>query len=280
MTLQHAFHRHPTRSALTVAILLAASAIPARAEDLPAALTAAAAQLGKPGTSTEMPCQTVSTRSGQAPPASTPDQFISVLPTDGYSSSTVGAYLDYSPAGGKPSPFVQALLEAGAIKAVPLAWGAWPAGATAASSGNPGTNGVAYLVTGPDRVLFTRPRTEGIMTPTPPGLPGGSYGVGRGNRPAEVWGSDTLCFRLVPDRVLEHSEPVAGNGVTDVVAVVLFHPELRPAWLADQRVIKVTRPMPAHIVQWLRFRNNGDGWRLIGPSGAVSAGRMRTVGNQ
>jgi len=227
-----------------------------------------------------MLCQTITTRSNQSPPASTADRFISVLPTEGYSGSTVGAYLDYSPLGGRPSPVMQALLEAGAVKAVPLAWGAWPAGATPASSGNPPPNGIAYVVTGPDRVLFTRPPTEGMMTPRPPGLPGGGYGAGRANSPPEVWGSDGLCFRLVPDRVLEHSVPVTGNGISEIVAVVLFHPERRPAWLADQRIIKVTRPVPAHVVQWLRFRNNGDGWRVLGPSGALSAGKMQVVGSQ
>ena len=134
------------------------------------------------------------------------------------------------------------------------------------------------MVTGPDRELFARPSSPHSLAASPPSVRGDGA-LDQDGPPPGVWATDRLCFNLVPERVLEHGIPaVHPNGITDVVAAVLFRPERRPAWLSDQKVIEAIHPnLAAHQVLWLAFRNDGKGWRYTNPSGLLSVGPTRLV---
>ena len=295
MTRLGRFSYRRRRACLAAAVaLLALGPKAAQADDLPATLVAAAAEFGK--AANERQCAFITGLSQHLPARGGPDTAISVAPTESYGPATVGAYLGDDLPGQTPPAFVQALVDAGVAKAVALTWmgrdrrtvapkpassslppefrGLMPQNLPPVQSmGAPeptGTRGVAFLVTGPDQVLFARPEQAGSsLTPVPPNLAGKTFE--QDARPAGVWGSDRLCWKLIPDRVLEYGDPVDhGNGLVDVTAAVLFHPERVPAWISDPRVIGAVRPpMPPQTVLWLDFRNAGDGWRYVRPGSMI-----------
>lgn len=228
------------------------------------------------------------------------EQRVTVSATAGYSPSTQGAYLGSGPADNAPPPFVQALLDAGAAARVPLAWvqgtremrAVMPplqgTGSPGAGGRRPGpayderrtvAKGEAYLVTGPDKVLFERAQ-QGMLLTSPPSIDGltapddGGAAADGGAPPPGVWPAGRICYTLVPERVLEHTDvQERANGISEVSAAVLFRTERMPAWASDPRVIAATRPnmLPWRVIPIL-FRNHGDGWRYAAPSNFLAVG--------
>ena len=224
---------------------------------------------------------------------------VAVPATAGYSPTTEGAYLGSGPAGWAPPPFVQALLDASVAVRVPLAWVQRTREVQAATpplrdAGSPGAGGrrpesayegrrtvaegEVYMVTGPDKVLFEKAR-QGTLATSPPGIdglvaPDEAGAAGGGTPPPGVWTTGRICYTLVPERVLEHTDvQERANGISEVSAAVLFRSERMPAWASDPRVIGVTS---ANMLPWrvipILFRNHGDGWRYAAPSNFLAIG--------
>lgn len=211
------------------------------------------------------------------------DRQVAVRSSDAYSPRTEGAYLGDGPVGAPAPPFVQALIDAGAAARVRLTWvrhvrtptpGAPSLQDTGTGRAMPAQNpppafrtqeesldGDAFIVTGPDRDLFSHDDAN-ALAPSPPAVATGGD-QGSASPPRAVWGTGRICYGLVPDRVLEYGDPEGhGNGVSEVSAAVLFHPRKVPAWIADPRVTASLRPvMLPDDVRVVTFRNDGDGWR-------------------
>ncbi len=254
----------------------------ARADDLPAQLVAASRLIpvGPNGRQTCISLQGLGNQGGkQVTPGSQLRTGDGVPP---YSAATRGAYLGNGPADAPAPPFVQALLDAGAARRVPLYWerhyrppamvvpqlqdlGTARPGQPAPAPPPPvdqviGFRADAYLVAGPDEDLFKRDPAD-LMGPEPPNLAAGPAGTDA--PPVGVWRASQVCYALIPDRVLEYTDvDKHDNGVSEVTAAVLFRPERVPAWISDPRVIDALRPnMKPLDVRILAFRNDGDGWR-------------------
>ena len=62
--------------------------------------------------------------------------------------------------------------------------------------------------------------------------------------------------------MLEYGDPVSGNGVSQVSALLAFRPERMPRWASDPRVAEsLSSPIRPIEFRLLSFRDDGDGWR-------------------
>lgn len=269
--------------AVAALALAAADAEPARAEDLPAALVAAARLIP---TDADEPwqrrvCLPIRIMGDDGPPI----MVGTVAASGAYSMATRGAFLGLGLADGVAPPFAQALLDAGAAERVRLEWferrilpftgvpmlqdaGAGP-GAPAPTPA-PREERVpmradAYMATGPDAArLAPDPNLFGPSLPqVETGGPPDAGGFPAAAAPPGVYTSSKFCYDLVPDRVLEYDEPTTNpNGRRHTIAAILFHPDRVPPWIADHRVIEAfQRWMRPDEVRMIGFSDYGDGRR-------------------
>lgn len=228
------------------------------------------------------------------------DRQVAVRSSGAYSPSTEGAYLGDGPVGVPAPLFVQALIDAGAAARIRLTWvrrvrtptlsvpSLQDTGAErAVPAQNPppasrtqeeSLDGDAFIVTGPDKDLFSHDDAN-ALAPSPPALATGDD-QGSALPPRAVWGTGHICYGVVPDRVLEYGDPEDhGNGMSEVSAAILFHPRKVPAWIADPRVTASLRTvMLPDDVRVVTFRNDGDGWRPTQyPTRPLFAGRTHIM---
>ncbi len=301
--------RRANAARLAILLVLAqpAAAAAALADDLPAQLLAASRAIPIQPDGRQVCIPLGGLANDLRPTAVLDDGSGSGGGSGGYSASTIGAYLGDGPAGAPAPPFVQALIDAGAAQRVPLRWtqhvrvptgyppqlmdtGTVP---SAAAPPRPAfedrelrSGGNAYIVTGPGRDLFGHPRFP-WLAPIPPAVAGaaGTAAAGPGSNPGApppgLWGSDRICYEIVPDRVLEYGDVIRmGNGFAEVGAAVLFRPARLPAWMSDPRVIEILTPTLRPLdVRMLAFRYDGESWRWM--PGAVSrfVGSTHIVGD-
>ena len=268
--------RHWSAQFVAAASLWAIVGSAAAARDLPAELLAAARAIpaGTPGHEVCLGFHTASefapTRAGgNGKPATRP-----------FTAVVRGAYLGGRAIGDPIPPFVQALLDAGAAERLHTTWVRHVQVPTmvvprmrdlgTASQPPPppleedrvvsgGTE--QYVVTGPDAVFF--PHDDDLLSPVPPAATdAGGLSPARGPAPPGVWRTGRVCYSLVADRVLEYGDPVSGNGVSQVSALLAFRPERMPRWASDPRVAEsLSQPIRPIEFRLLSFRDDGDGWR-------------------
>ena len=219
-----------------------------------------------------------------SPPVGIP--FVREIPgEDAYSIRTHGAYFGDGPPGPAP-PLVQALIDAGWVQALRFEYeqhrsarvGAPPAiqGARMLArtpEAAPGledqllaVTGEAWVATGPEQELFMSEATAFTPYPArivPLGKPADRYTPPDAALPPGVRWATRLCLTLRPDRVLEWGDlATLANGVREVSAFVLFHPEPLPAWAMDWRTWPPNgvQRIERDIVRLVSFRDDGDGW--------------------
>lgn len=288
---------------LTLAQPMVASA--AKADDLPAQLLAASRSIPVEPDGRKVCIAITGLANDLRIPAVLVGQSGAGGTSEGYSASTVGAYLGDSPAGAPAPPFVQALLDAGAARRIPLTWTQQmrvPTGyppqltdtgtvSSAAPPPRPAYAGLditfrgdAYIVGGEDKDLFAHVQND-FLAPTPPAVTSAAEAestaqeAASGARPRGVWGSSHVCYAIVPDRVLEYGEVVElGNGFKEVGAAVLFRPARVPGWVSDPRVIETLMPnMKPLDVRMLVFRFDGENWHWLPGGVARFPGRTHIV---
>lgn len=242
--------------AVAALALAAADAEPARAEDLPAALVAAARLIP---TDADEPwqrrvCLPIRIMGDDGPPI----MVGTVAASGAYSMATRGAFLGLGPADGVAPPFAQALLDAGAGPGA-------PAPTPAPREERVPMRADAYIATGPDAArLAPDPNLFGPSLPqVETGGPPDAGGFPAAAAPPGVYTSSKFCYDLVPDRVLEYDEPTTNpNGRRHTIAAILFHPDRVPPWIADHRVIEAfQRWMRPDEVRMIGFSDYGDGRR-------------------
>ena len=288
---------------LSIAMLLIQARSGARAADLPAELVAAAASI--PATDDGLRiCLQIEGLENVRGVSIVVDDPPDTEQADAYTSHTRGVYLgDGLP--GTPAPaFTQALIDAGAAGRLAMGWRERRIGRPAAlpilrdlgsTPGAPAPTGLspeyvvegrgeAYVVTGPDAVLFAHDESNWIAPVVPRLAPRGAGSAGTSFQdaapPRGVWSSTRLCYVLKPDRVLEYSDPVTKpNGLRQVTAAILFHPSLVPAWISSPGVIaSMPRRMAPDEIRFVTFRNDGDGWRPVTyPFSEVTTGKLHFV---
>ena len=273
-------------SSLALAVVTLPLAVPGtlRAAGLPDELVAAAALIPADG-DRRRACLPITGLHDQIPIA-TVRPAPAGSPGGGYGAATSGIWLGDGPVGVPPPPLVQAMLDAGAAEALPVTWverrrvpaaavprDAAPIGA-AGQPQQPGwevrdieMHGFAYVVSGPERDLW-RPVPTDFMTPKPlrvlDGIPDrNDIWSNHGEVPPGLKGATTICYSLLPDRVLEYEDPtLQANGLRELSAAVLFHPARMPRWASDYRTFDaMPRRIQPDVVMVLTFRWDGDGWR-------------------
>ena len=289
--------------ALPLAVLLGAAPA-ARAEDLLAALVAAAKLIpaADEGLHVCLPVEGLENVRGvsltvDAPPHGSDPHRV-------YTAASRGAYIGDGAPGVPAPPFPQALLDARAVERLELKWrerrigvytgvpvlrdtGSTP-GAPAPTKPPPDTiidgRGESYVGPGADAALFVHSDND-WLAPVPPKIvkrndPRGTAATMDAAVPPGLWNATRLCYVLQPDRVLEYGDPIAlRNGIRRITAAVLFHPSHVPSWIADPRVVAA---MPRHMipddVRFVTFRDDGDGWRPeTYPFAEVTVGRIHVV---
>lgn len=283
-------------SAVAALALAAADAEPARAEDLPAALVAAARLIP---TDLDEPwqrrvCLPIRMIMGDDGP---PIVVGTVADGGAYFLATRGAPLGVGPADGSAPPFARALLDAGAAERVRLEWFARRIGPftgvpvlwdTGTKPGAPPPTPPLREERGPmraDACIATGPDVARLVH-DPNAYLGGSLprvetgGTDAGSVPAAAtppgaFHPSKFCYDLVLDRMLEYDEPTANpNGRRQTVVVILFHPDRVPQWIADHQVIEsVQRWMRPDKVRTIGLSDYVDGWR---PDLSVWGARART----
>ncbi len=274
--------------AVTAAVAALASAAagagPARAEDLPAALAAAAGLI--PADDSGQTWQRRVCLPLRIVADDGPRIMVGTVAAGGaYSLASRGAFLGLGPADGVAPPFARALLDAGAAERVRLEWferrilpftGAPVLRDTGVGPGAPPPTPApreervpmradAYIATGPDAVrLAPGPDLFGPFLPrVETGGPPDANGFPAAAAPPGVYTLSKFCYDLVPDRVLEYDEPTTNpNGRRHTTAAILFHPDRVPPWIADHRVIEaLQRWMRLDEVRMIGLSDYGDGWR-------------------
>ncbi len=270
---------------LVVAMVLAATGGSASAGDLPALLLAAARLM--PATQEgSVKCYRLGDRgNGPRLPYAMGEHRTGVAGTAEYSASTVGAYLGAVSRGAPASPLVQALVDAGVARLIPLTWlqhtllpgqhaptqqdvEGTPASPRAAPADDRITSvdGDVFVVAGADQRLFPRPE-PGASSGSPPALDGSGAGpdfsADAQRPPAGVWEPDRMCFQYSAVRILEYGDPEQQpNGLLTISAAVLFQASGMPAWAMTYQVAAALPEYPLPFeVRFLSFRNDGDGWR-------------------
>ena len=297
--IQSVFTPAPFRISLAAAALLAGTAGGALADGLPGELLSAGARpeasegrarcyfLGALNDDIRFPYRMGDHRTGAAAAA-------------GYSADTVGAYLGEVPRGAAPTPVVQALLDLGVARRVPVTFvqhtrppgfrvpspedlAASASERAAPSRVEEGVSAVAadaFLVSGGDSTFFNH-ADAGSSSPGPPAMDGSGEGPDFSpdaqRPPVGVWKTDQICLSYAPKRILEYSDPAReANGTSTVGAAVLFAADPMPAWASDLRLATALRNPPLTFeVRFMAFRNDGDGWRPM-PFGDDSFLRGRT----
>ena len=268
----------------------------ARADDLPAQLLAASREIPVEPHGRQVCIPITGLANDLRTPSVLVDRGEVGGTSEGYSASTVGAYLGDGPTGAPAPPFVQALLDAGAARRIPMSWTQHlrvPTGyppqltdtGTVPSAAPPPRpayedrditfHGDAYIVGGEDAELFAHDRND-FLAPIPPAVASAAEAgstaqeAGSGAPPRGVWKSSRVCYEIVPGRTLEYGEVVElGNGFKEVGAAVLFHPTRVPTWISDPRVIDTLQPnMKPLDVRMLVFRFDGEAWHWL-PGGVA-----------
>ncbi len=283
-----ALRRPAARRLLAALAFLAGPAAAATAADLPADLLAAAARSNEASDERTRCYRLEGVVDEVRIPYAMGDHRTGVAGAAGYSAATVGAYLGSVPRGAQPSPFVQAMLDLGVAKRVPLAWiqhtrqpgfrvpsqrdlggngGPQPRAAPDAE-GVASAAGDAFLVEGEDSAFFNHAE-PGPLSAAPPAIDGSGSGMdfsADAQRPPDgVWRTDKLCLSYAPKRVLEYAAPERqANGTVTAAAAILFGAEPLPGWASTVRVATALRDHPLPFeVRFVGFRNDGDGWRTL-----------------
>jgi hypothetical protein len=237
--------------AVAALALAAADSEPARAEDLPAALVAAARLIPTDvdGPWRRRVCLPIRMIMGDDGPSI----VVGTVAAGGaYFLATRGALLGVGPADGSAPPFARALLDAGAAERVRLEW----------------FERRILPFTG---VPVLRDTGAGPGAPPPPPAPreervpmrADASGPPAAAAPPGAYTRSKPCYELVLDRVLEYEEPTTNpNGRRHTIAAILFHPDRVPPWIADHRVIETfQRWMRPDEVRMIGFSDHVDGWR-------------------
>lgn len=212
-----------------------------------------------------------------------------VEPGAAYNADTAGVLFGDGPRGITPTPFVQALMAAGAVRRVPVTWvvhTTHPGTPTAAQLGlhdlddssepKPSEalpanveattrfEGDLFLGSGPEIIgHFEIPPDErghiGAVS-IPPLL-------GTTSSPSGVTSASRYCYALAPQRVLEYGPlQTVEPGHQRITVAVLMTPEQVPGWASDPRVLEVFAPqfIRPQQVFLATFDNFGDGWKKFG----------------
>ncbi len=270
--------------AVAALALAAADAEPARAEDLPAALAAAARLIpaDDPGqTWQRRVCLALRIAADDGPRITVG----TVAAGGAYSMATRGAFFGLGPADGPAPPFARALLDAGAAERVRLEWferrilpftGVPMLEGADAGSGAPAPTPAprekrvpmpadACTATGPDAArLAPDPNLFGPSLPrVETGGPPDAGGFPAAAAPPGVCTPSRFCHDLVPDRVLGYDEPTTNpRSRRHTIAAIRFHRDRVLPWIADHRAIEASqRWMRPDEVRMIGFSDHGDGWR-------------------
>ncbi|MCH4091140.1 hypothetical protein [Acetobacter sp.] len=223
------------------------------------------------------------------------DQPRMALPAPGYDAGTKGVYFGGGPFGIQPGAFLQALMDAGVVRRVPVTIVTHThqpsAGASvfvplqdAAGGGIPAAPAQQFtdsddrmradLFIGTGRYadwFITNPSLRaGLMGVAPATTPRSvpvQDGSGKGVAPAGIAAPDGLCYPLEADRVLEYTDvrPI-GSRTGEITVAILMKPRDMPSWASDPRIFEALLDgpvLPEDVHVWT-FRNAGDGWRLAG----------------
>lgn len=217
------------------------------------------------------------------------------LPTPDYDANTAGAYFGGGPRGVTPSPFLQALMDAGVVRRVPVTIVTRTHQPTAAALGYvplqdtiggplpppptqqfedtesrmdadlfiaPG-DGAAWFIANPD----LRKGLMGIAPASTPRIVPVRDGSGNAAVPPGLVTPDGICYPLRADRVLEYTDAkTVGYKLREITVAILMKPRTMPGWVSDPRVFGALMGapvLPEDVRVWT-FRNAGDGWRLSG----------------
>ncbi|WP_367159811.1 hypothetical protein ABUE34_12160 [Kozakia baliensis] len=208
-----------------------------------------------------------------------------VEPGAAYNAGTTGV----GPRGMEPTPFVQALMAAGAVRRVPVTWvvhTTHPGTPTAAQLGlhdlddssepkpsePPPANVEATTRFEGDLFLGSGPEIVGHFE-IPPDERGhiGAVSIppllGTTSPPSGVTSASRYCYALAPQRVLEFGQlQTVETGHQRITVAVLMTPEQVPGWASDPRVLEVFAPqfIRPQQVFLATYDNFGDGWKKFG----------------
>ena len=248
----------------------------AAAGDLPMALLTAARAIPADTPGHEV-CLGFHTALGFAPTKAGDDGKSATRP---FTADVRGAYLGGRAIGDPIPPFVQALLSAGAAERLRTTWVrhvqvptmAVPRMRDLGTTSQPPPPPLEedrvvtgsteqYVVMGPDAAFFRH--DDDLLSPVPPAATDAEgLSPAGGPAPPGVWRTGRVCYSLVADRVLEYGDPVSGNGVSQVSALLAFRPERMPRWASDPMVAEsLSSPIRPIEFRLLSFRDDGDGWR-------------------
>jgi len=217
------------------------------------------------------------------------DQQRLVLPVSGYDQGTIGAYFGGGSAGVGPTPFLQALMEAGVVRRVsativtrihqPSAGGLafvplqdTMAGARPAppakqfDDSESRMNADLFVATGEGAAGFVADPVPHDGRIVPRIMPVRNE-AGHAVSPTGIVVPAGLCYPLRAERVLEYTDVrTVGYKLREVTVAILMKPKAIPGWASDPRVFDALNdgPILPEDVRILTFRDAGDGWRLYG----------------
>lgn len=223
------------------------------------------------------------------------DQPRMALPAPGYDAGVTGVYFGGGPSGIASGAFLQALMDVGVVRRVPvtivththapseaalafvplqdtMAGGMPVAPPQQFTDSNDQMKADLFIGTGGAADWFIanpslRTGLMGIapaMTPRPVPV---KDGTGKGVVPPGIVAPDGLCYPLEADHVLEYTDVRSiGYKKREITVAILMKPREMPHWVSDPRIFEALLDgpvLPEDVHVWT-FQDAGDGWRLAG----------------